>query len=141
MNITIDKNNITIGEYPTVKKEVSEFKKRYTDNDLARVAEEALEEKYQEVTGEMFPYFSKIIFTDVKAFAYDSWHGTYFRIDVYVESYMEICIIHYYTNLDLEVDAEARWNQFEGKYNYTFGIRRYELREETDRIIYTDVAV
>lgn len=141
MNITIDKNNIKIGEYQTVKKDVSEFKKRYTDNDLVRVAEEALSEKYSEITGETFPSYSKVIRADVRAFAHDKWNGTYFRVNVYVENYWEICNIHYYTNLDLEVSTESNWNQFEGKYSYTFGITRYELKEETDRILYSDVAV
>lgn len=141
MNTTIDKKRITVADYKTVKAELKEFKERYTDGDLAVFARNAIDDKFEQITGERYPYSSDVLRADVEAFDYDEFHGTYFRVEILLDSWREITKVSYYTNLHLEIDTEAKWNQFEGKYMYTFDVTRYVRKEDTGHILYSDVAV
>lgn len=140
MITTIDKSHITVADYPKVKSELKEFKARYTDGDLKCFADRAIADKYEKITGNSYPYACDVIRADVQAFDYDDDNGTYFRVDVLVDRYLEIVKIHYYANLDLEVDADAHWNRFENRYMYTFDITRYPRDIKTGHILYSDVA-
>lgn len=142
MNTKIEKDYIYMKDYPQVKEDLKEFKTRYTDTDLRSFAEDAICDKYQKLTGKSYPWGHDIIRADVYAFGHDSTYGTYFRVDLLLDGYSEICKLQYYTNLNLEIDTEAKWNQFKGMYNYTFSIQRYE-RDLTnnDSILYSDEAI
>ena len=142
MNTKIDKDYIYMKDYSKVKEELKEFKSRYTDTDLRSFAEDAICDKYQKLTGKDYPWGHDIIRADVTAFGYDSTYGTYFRVDLLLDGYSEICRLRYYTNLNLEIDTEAKLNQFKGMYNYTFSIQRYERDLTNDEsILYSDVAI
>ena len=137
MKITIDKDHIYCKDLKKVKEDVKEFKTRFTDVDLCTNCNDAIYDKYYELTGERFPYVTSgdLISANVEAFAWDITYGTYFRVKLLLDRCMEIDEITYYTNLDLVIDVDGHWNPFKNRYDYLFDLVRYKRERDIGYVV------
>ena len=141
MKMSFNGQFITVNELPKVKSDMKEFKARYTDGDLKTFGYNAIQEKYQKLTGKSIPWTTDIIKASVEAFGTDFDGNTLFRVVLLLDGWSEIVEMSYHTNLDLKVDNEPHWEKFKGQYMYTFSIVTFERNTEDDRILYSEIAV
>lgn len=141
MKMSFDGSLITVNELPKVKADMKEFKARYTDGDLKCFGYRAISDKYEAITGNRFPYLGDVVKANVEAFCVDKDDITQFRVVLLLESFAEIVEMTYFTNLNLEVDTSANWNQFRNKYTYSFSIVRFERKVTDELMLETDIAV
>lgn len=134
MNITYNKETITVAAMPKIKQDMREIKKIYTDNDLARFAFQEFHDLYTEITGELFPYPSDVLRINVNAYAMD-YRGTHFRVEITNAGYKEMHVISFYATWSdengMSFDKEKRWNQFKNRYEYSFNLRTYKLEGDS----------
>lgn len=100
MNITLDKENTTIALKDQVKADMKEFKARYTDSDLKRAFEDALD--YGKTYG------GDVLKADVQAFP-SGWindNATHFAVDMLVDNCIALYRIRFYCDMNLEVNTD-----------------------------------
>lgn len=112
MEITINKEYTEKHEIPHVKEEIENFKICYTDGDILRAFEAALDE-----AGIDYPYMnsSDIVSCELKAFPggtyYEDENGiqpTHYSVNITVDNkYIEIDKLHFYTDNALNIRLTA----------------------------------